>query len=93
MITPKINAPTDASVKNEPAAFPSTGYIAAALDNFSNIPEIPPISGLTKYIADVKIKTTTKMNAVLKYSARNVAFRPPNKVYAITPTGIKNAAM
>ena len=26
--------------------------LTAALDNFSNIPEIPPISGLTKYIAD-----------------------------------------
>ena len=44
-------------------------------------------------MAETNIKTTTKMKAVLKYSARNVAFKPPNRVYAITPTGMRNAAI
>ncbi|CAI8197150.1 MAG: Uncharacterised protein [Candidatus Nitrosopelagicus brevis] len=48
LIIPKINAPTEAKVRNEPAAFPSTGDMTAASDNFSNIPEIPPMSSLVK---------------------------------------------
>ena len=48
LMIPKISAPTDAKVKNDPAAFPSTGDMVAASDSFSNIPEIPPISSLVK---------------------------------------------